>query len=161
MEIPHYLQPPQSPFHQHDSVVGPISVTVMSDSGDEPHSRGLAATRCLGRCLIAVSPRRRPRTAHILRVSSVSVTGWTGCNCRFFFFPFFFLKPSGHISSSRSLTRTQSSIITWTSNKYFVTYVAPTCRSCRKAGVNWYRTKRPAFGSHCFLPPAVIETFES
>lgn len=34
------------------------------------------------------------------------------------------------------------------------TYVAPTCRSCRKAGVNWYRTKRPALGSHCFLPPA-------
>lgn len=37
---------------------------------------------------------------------------------------------------------------------HMVTYVAPTCRSCRKAGVNWYRTKRPALGSHCFLPPA-------
>lgn len=34
------------------------------------------------------------------------------------------------------------------------TYVAPTCRNCRKAGVNWYRTKRPALGSQCFLPPA-------
>ena len=27
------------------------------------------------------------------------------------------------------------------------TYVAPTVVSLRKAGVNWYRTKRPAFGS--------------
>ena len=34
------------------------------------------------------------------------------------------------------------------------TYVAPTCRRWRKAGVNWYRTNRPAFGSQSFLLPA-------
>ena len=34
------------------------------------------------------------------------------------------------------------------------TYVAPTCRRWRKAGVNWYRTNRPALGSQSFLQPA-------
>lgn len=67
---------------------------------------------------------------------------------------FFFFKASGHsLSLSPPLTHLSFG---WKMS----TYVAPTCRNCRKAGVNWYRTKRPALGSQCFLPPAKEERFK-